>query len=156
MFAEDDEEMAFLPREPSTGFGFGSLSTSINNEPPLLEVEPLDSMNLEQLVENTADSKGSPVREEMHVTGSGSVAERMKSWRCKTKGSAKPHVKRKSVHSGSSFRFTLRKSSPAITEAKAESSSYLTISDDEEGNEYLRKEQKQSQHDKTEHENGKA
>ncbi|GKA15700.1 hypothetical protein Tco_0695447 [Tanacetum coccineum] len=54
MFAEDDEEMIFIPHEPSPGFGFGSPSPSINNEPPLLEAEPLASVNPEQLVENTA------------------------------------------------------------------------------------------------------
>nr|GEU30008.1 hypothetical protein [Tanacetum cinerariifolium] len=32
MFAEDDEEMTFLPREPSPGFEGGSPSTSINNQ----------------------------------------------------------------------------------------------------------------------------
>nr|GEV04444.1 hypothetical protein [Tanacetum cinerariifolium] len=40
MFAEDDEEMSFLPHELSPGFSVGSPSASINNEPPLLEVEP--------------------------------------------------------------------------------------------------------------------
>nr|GEX51535.1 hypothetical protein [Tanacetum cinerariifolium] len=94
MFAEDDEEMTFFPREPSHGFGFGSPSTSINNEPPLLEVEPLDSVNLKQLVENAADSRGSSIHKEICVTGSGSVAERMKIRKYRTKGSAKPPVKR--------------------------------------------------------------
>ncbi|GJW25230.1 hypothetical protein Tco_0039041 [Tanacetum coccineum] len=53
MFAEDDEEMIFIPHEPSPGFGFGSPSPSINNEPPLLEAEPLASVNLEQLLLRT-------------------------------------------------------------------------------------------------------
>ncbi|GJT39937.1 zinc knuckle CX2CX4HX4C containing protein [Tanacetum coccineum] len=66
---------------------------SINNEPPLLEVELLDSANLEQLVENTADSRGSLVCEEMPVIGSSSVVERMKSRKCRMKGSTKPLVK---------------------------------------------------------------
>ncbi|GJY41991.1 hypothetical protein Tco_0429261 [Tanacetum coccineum] len=93
MFAKDDEEMSFLPCERSLGFGGSSPSASINNEPPLIEVKPLDSANPDQLVENTADSGGSLVHEEMTVVGNGSVAERMKNWRCRTKGSVKPPTK---------------------------------------------------------------
>ncbi|GKC32847.1 hypothetical protein Tco_1040141, partial [Tanacetum coccineum] len=112
MFAEDDEEMTFLPHEPSLGFYCSSPYTSINNEPPLLEVEPLES--------------------------SGSVVERMKSQKCRTKGFAKPLVKRKLVYAGSSSRSTRQKSSPAPIEAKAESSAYLTIFDDEKARELLK------------------
>ncbi|GJT39356.1 hypothetical protein Tco_0939221 [Tanacetum coccineum] len=120
MFAKDDEEMTFLPHEPFSGFGCGSPSASINNEPPLLETEPLDSVNLKQLV-----------YEEMPIAGS--VAERMKSQRCMMKGSANPLVKQKLVHVGSSSRSTHQKSSPALTKAKAGSFAYLTSSEDEEG-----------------------
>ncbi|GJY84155.1 hypothetical protein Tco_0497531 [Tanacetum coccineum] len=81
MFAKDDGDLSFLPREPSSGFGTGS-SLLINNEPPLLEAEPLDSANSEQLVENTANSEGSPAREEMLLIGTGSVAWRMKDRKC--------------------------------------------------------------------------
>ncbi|GKB55602.1 hypothetical protein Tco_0911788 [Tanacetum coccineum] len=100
MFAEDDEEMSFLPRDPSTGFGVVSPSALINNEPPLLEVEPLDSANLEQLVKNTMNSGGSLAREEILVIGSGSVAEIMKNRKCRTKGYTKPLVKHKPVYVG--------------------------------------------------------
>ncbi|GJX92570.1 hypothetical protein Tco_0347156 [Tanacetum coccineum] len=93
MFAEDEEEMSFHPCEPSLGFGCGSPSASINNEPTLLKVEPLDSVNPDKL----------------------------------TKGSTKPLVKHKLVHAGSSSRSTRQKFYPA----KAESSAFLTISDDE-------------------------
>ncbi|GJZ16896.1 hypothetical protein Tco_0553019 [Tanacetum coccineum] len=55
-----------------------SPSTSINNKPPLLEAEPLDGANPEQLVENTANFGGSPACEGMRVIGTGSVAGRMK------------------------------------------------------------------------------
>ncbi|GKC02895.1 hypothetical protein Tco_0994505 [Tanacetum coccineum] len=92
MFAEDDEEMTFLPRVPTPAFGCGPPSAFINNEPPLLEAEPLDSVNSEQLVENTANSRGSAIREEMP---------------------------RKLVHDGSSSRSTRKKSSPAPMETKA-------------------------------------
>nr|GEZ06210.1 hypothetical protein [Tanacetum cinerariifolium] len=57
MFVEDDEEMSFLQHELSHSFGGGSPSASINDEPLLLEVEPLDSANQYQLVENTPDSR---------------------------------------------------------------------------------------------------
>ncbi|GKF52806.1 hypothetical protein Tco_0159716, partial [Tanacetum coccineum] len=56
MYAEDDEDLSFLLHEPSPVFGTGSPSALINNEPPLLEVKPLDSANPKQLVENTVDS----------------------------------------------------------------------------------------------------
>ncbi|GJZ61094.1 hypothetical protein Tco_0617231 [Tanacetum coccineum] len=94
MFAENDEEMSFLPH-----------------------------------------SGGSPIREEMPVIGSGSIAERMKNRKCKTKGSMKPYVKRKLVNVGSSSRSTRQKSSPA----KAEFSAFLTIfyDDGKDGNGYL-------------------
>ncbi|GJY27566.1 hypothetical protein Tco_0403333 [Tanacetum coccineum] len=91
MFAEDDEDMSFLLREPSPGFGTSSPSASINNEPPSLEIEPLDSANPEQLVKNTADSGGSLVREEMPIivqTGSSSRSTRQKTSPAKVESSA--------------------------------------------------------------------
>ncbi|GKB09923.1 hypothetical protein Tco_0843846 [Tanacetum coccineum] len=48
MYVEDDKDLSFLPCEPSLGF--------------------------KQLVENTADSRGSPAREGMLVIGASSVA----------------------------------------------------------------------------------
>nr|GEW56918.1 putative reverse transcriptase domain-containing protein [Tanacetum cinerariifolium] len=48
---------------------------------------------------------------------------------CRTKGLTKPPTKRKLVPTGSSSRFTRQRSSPA----KAESSPFLTISNDDEG-----------------------
>ncbi|GJT46835.1 putative ribonuclease H-like domain-containing protein [Tanacetum coccineum] len=59
MFAKNDEDLSFLPREPSLGFGTGSPPVSINNEPPLLEAEPMARANSEQMIENIADSGGS-------------------------------------------------------------------------------------------------
>ncbi|GJT19853.1 hypothetical protein Tco_0878559 [Tanacetum coccineum] len=106
MFAKNDEEMSFLPREPSPGFGARSPSALINNEPPFLEAKILDSANLDQLVENNVNSEGSPAREEMLAIGIGSVKRRMKDRKCMTKGSTKPPVKRKLVHAGSSSRST--------------------------------------------------
>nr|GEZ24988.1 hypothetical protein [Tanacetum cinerariifolium] len=118
MYAKYDEDLFFLPCEPSLGFGTSSTSASINNEPPLLEADPLDSANTKQLVKNTADSGGSPAHEEMLVIGTSSVVGRMKDRKCRTKGFTKPPVKHKLVHAGSSLRSTHQKSSPA----KADSS----------------------------------
>ncbi|GJR46710.1 hypothetical protein Tco_1314813 [Tanacetum coccineum] len=128
MYVEDDEDLSFLPYKPSFGFGTGSPSVLINNEPPLLEAEPVDGANPEQLVKNTTNSGGSPAHEGMLRIGTGSVAGRMKDRRSRIKGSTKPPVKRKLVQAGSSSRSTRERSSPA----KAESSLFLTISDDEE------------------------
>ncbi|GKF00139.1 hypothetical protein Tco_0023489, partial [Tanacetum coccineum] len=85
-------DMSILPREPPPCFGIGSPSILINNKPPLIEAKPLDTMNLEQLVEKNVDSGGSPTHEEMLEVGTGSIAERMKSRKCRTKGSTKPPV----------------------------------------------------------------
>ncbi|GJU20161.1 hypothetical protein Tco_1153503 [Tanacetum coccineum] len=55
---KDDEDLSFLPRESSLGFGIGSPLVSINNEPPRVEAEPMAGANSEQMVENIADSGG--------------------------------------------------------------------------------------------------
>ncbi|GJS17713.1 hypothetical protein Tco_0412185 [Tanacetum coccineum] len=34
IYTEDDDDLAFLPKEPSPGFGIGSPSASVNTEPP--------------------------------------------------------------------------------------------------------------------------
>nr|GEZ42153.1 hypothetical protein [Tanacetum cinerariifolium] len=90
MYAKYDEDLFFLPCEPSPRFGTSSTSASINNEPLLLEADPLDSANTKQLVKNTADSGGSPAHEEMLVIGTSSVVGRMKDRKCRTKGFTKP------------------------------------------------------------------
>nr|GEX52801.1 hypothetical protein [Tanacetum cinerariifolium] len=77
MYAQDDEDLSILLRYPSPSFGDGSPSTLINNEPSLLEAEPLDATNLKQLVENTVDSGGSPAHERMLVLGTSSISRRM-------------------------------------------------------------------------------
>ncbi|GJX23041.1 hypothetical protein Tco_0227486 [Tanacetum coccineum] len=55
MYAENDDDLYFLPNEPSTDFGTGSLSVSINTEPLVVEAVPID-----QLAKNMADSMHSP------------------------------------------------------------------------------------------------
>ncbi|GJV76591.1 hypothetical protein Tco_1508175 [Tanacetum coccineum] len=61
---ENDEDLSFLPRESSLGFGIGSPPVSINNEPPWVEADPMAEANSEQIVENIADSGGSPAPQE--------------------------------------------------------------------------------------------
>ncbi|GJY79789.1 hypothetical protein Tco_0485590 [Tanacetum coccineum] len=95
MYTEDDEDLSFLLREPSLGFRTCyTLYVLINNEPLLLEAEPLNATNPEQLFENTVDSRGSLVREGMLVIGTGSVVGRMKDRKVRLKGSTKPTMKR--------------------------------------------------------------
>ncbi|GJR09767.1 hypothetical protein Tco_0792419 [Tanacetum coccineum] len=129
MYTEDDEDLSFLLREPSLGFRTGSLSTLTNNEPLLLEAEPLNATNPEQLFENTVDSRGSLVREGMLVIGTGSVVGRMKDRKVRLKGSTKPTMKRNLVQAGSSSRYACQRSSLK----KVKSSLFLTIYDYEEG-----------------------
>ncbi|GJR08236.1 hypothetical protein Tco_0790888 [Tanacetum coccineum] len=52
MYAENDDDLYFLPKEPSADFGTGSLSVSINTKPPVVEAAPID-----QPAENTTDSE---------------------------------------------------------------------------------------------------
>ncbi|GJU27314.1 hypothetical protein Tco_1165935 [Tanacetum coccineum] len=127
MYAEDDEDLSFLTCKPSLGFGTGSPSISINNEHPSFKIKPLQTVDSEQLVNNTRDSEGSPTRGKAPTMRSGSVAERMKNRKCRTKGSTKPLVKRRLVQAGSSSRATHQKTSPSKVEF-----AFLTISYDEE------------------------
>nr|GEV59168.1 hypothetical protein [Tanacetum cinerariifolium] len=50
MYAETDEDISFLPNEPSLNFGIGSPSVSINMKPPVVEIKPAG-----QLVRNATD-----------------------------------------------------------------------------------------------------
>ncbi|GJV25400.1 hypothetical protein Tco_1378095 [Tanacetum coccineum] len=87
---KDDEDLSFLPKEPSLGFGTGSLSVSVNTE-PLKDNEEL----VIQPVEVAADSRES-LKPELFVVHSGSVAAWIKDRKCKTRGeSSRPLVKRK-------------------------------------------------------------
>ncbi|GJU26592.1 hypothetical protein Tco_1165213 [Tanacetum coccineum] len=40
MYTKTDEDLSFLPKEPSLEFGTGSTSVSINTEPPITVAEP--------------------------------------------------------------------------------------------------------------------
>nr|GEX50636.1 hypothetical protein [Tanacetum cinerariifolium] len=104
MFAEDHKDLSFLPKKPSSGFGTGSLSVSINTELPLMESEPSNEANTEPIMENVVDSGGSPVRQEKLVIHLGNVAVRIKDQKCKTRGSSNLSVKRMLLQGGSPVR----------------------------------------------------
>ncbi|GJZ74795.1 hypothetical protein Tco_0639260 [Tanacetum coccineum] len=72
MYANTNEDLSFLLKEPSLEVGTSSPLVSINMEPHIAIAE-----TTEQLVENTADSGGSP-RQEKLVIHTGSVAGRIK------------------------------------------------------------------------------
>ncbi|GJY48023.1 hypothetical protein Tco_0437979 [Tanacetum coccineum] len=97
MYAENDEDLSFLPKEPSLDFGTGSPSVSINTELPVVRAEPM-----EQLVENTADSGDSSVCLKKLVIHSDSVAARIKD-RFSTQSSSTNNL---SDHNSSSPRTT--------------------------------------------------
>ncbi|GKC00112.1 hypothetical protein Tco_0986248 [Tanacetum coccineum] len=80
IYTKDDEDLMFLPKEPSSGFGPGSTSVSVNTEPLKANKEP-DI----QPVEVTADSRGTP-KPELFVVHLGSVAARIKDSKYKTRG----------------------------------------------------------------------
>ncbi|GKG35454.1 hypothetical protein Tco_0440608, partial [Tanacetum coccineum] len=104
MYAENDDDMSFLSKEPSADFGTGSPSVSINTEPPVVEAVPTY-----EPVENTVNSEHSPYQEE-YVIHPGSVVARIRERKCRTRGgSLKPHVKRKMVQGASTSRSTRAK-----------------------------------------------
>ncbi|GJX28523.1 hypothetical protein Tco_0236602 [Tanacetum coccineum] len=123
IYTEDDEDLSFLPKEPSPGFGTGSPSVSVNTEPLKANEEPVI-----QPVEVTADSGESP-KPELFVVHPGSVAAQIKDRKCKTRGgSSRPPVKRKLAPESSTSRATHAKTSSSKDDAP-----FLTVSDDDEG-----------------------
>ncbi|GJZ67730.1 hypothetical protein Tco_0630970, partial [Tanacetum coccineum] len=123
MYAENDNDLSFLPKEPSADFADGSLSISINTYPLVVEAIPID-----QPPKNMVDSKHSSHREE-YVIHPRSVATRIRERKFRSRGgSLKPHVKRKVVYGV----YTLR-STRAMVVASKDDSTFLTISDDDEG-----------------------
>ncbi|GJY67996.1 putative RNA-directed DNA polymerase [Tanacetum coccineum] len=87
VYAADEEDLSFLPKEPSPAFGTGSPSVSVNIEPLMTDKEPVL-----QPTEATTDSGGS-LKRELFVVHPRSVADRRK---CKTRGgSSRPLVKRR-------------------------------------------------------------
>nr|GFA56896.1 hypothetical protein [Tanacetum cinerariifolium] len=123
IYTEDDDDLDFLPKEPSPGFGIGLPSASVNTKPAKV-VEELEV----QPVEVTADSGESP-KAVVFVVHPGSVAARVKERKCKTRGcSLRPHIQRK-LASGPSSSRAMR----AKTFASQDDASFLSISDNDEG-----------------------
>nr|GEU31948.1 probable xyloglucan endotransglucosylase/hydrolase protein 30 [Tanacetum cinerariifolium] len=123
IYTKDDDDLDFLPKEPSLGFGIGSPSTSVNTEPPKDVEEPEV-----QPVKVTADSEESP-KAGVFVVHLGSVATRIKERKCKTRGgSLRPLVKRK-LASGPLSSRAMR----AKTFAFKDVASFLSISNNDEG-----------------------
>ncbi|GJX11785.1 hypothetical protein Tco_0201644 [Tanacetum coccineum] len=73
IYAENEEDLSFLPKEPSPGLGTGLPSMSVNTKPPSVDVEPLL-----KLFEDTTDFGGSP-KPEVFVVHPGSVVSLMSS-----------------------------------------------------------------------------
>ncbi|GJZ27989.1 hypothetical protein Tco_0572636 [Tanacetum coccineum] len=123
IYTEDDKDLSFLPKEPSSGFGTGSSSVSINTEPLKANEEPVI-----QSVEVTKNYGESP-QPELFVVHPRSVVTWIKDWKCKTRGgSSSPLVKRKLAHGSSTSRATHAKTSSSKDDAP-----FLTVSDDDEG-----------------------
>ncbi|GJX38976.1 hypothetical protein Tco_0252279 [Tanacetum coccineum] len=123
MYAETDDDLTFLPKEPSLEFRTESPSVSINMEPPIAKAVPTG-----QLVENTADSGDSPHSEQL-VIHPGSVAARIRERKCRNqRGFFEASCQAKLVQGASSSRSTRAKAA-----ASRDDSPFLTISDDDEG-----------------------
>ncbi|GKE67845.1 hypothetical protein Tco_1522006, partial [Tanacetum coccineum] len=88
IYTNDDEDLAFLPKEPSPSFCIGSSSISVNTEPLKANEEP-DIQPIE-----------------------------IKDRKCKTRGgSSRPHVKRKLASGSSTSRATRAKTSSSKDDA---------------------------------------
>ncbi|GKC56766.1 hypothetical protein Tco_1084364, partial [Tanacetum coccineum] len=121
MYSETNEDLSFLPKEPSPNLGTGSPSISINTKPLIGNAEPVV-----QLVENMADS-GDSSRQGEFVIHHGSVSARIKDMTCKTRGgSSRPHVKHKLAQGSLSSRDTHAK-----TISSKDASLLLTIFDND-------------------------
>ncbi|GKE17784.1 hypothetical protein Tco_1425361, partial [Tanacetum coccineum] len=91
IYTKDDEDLAFLPKDPSSDFGVGSPSISVNTEPLKANEEPEI-----QPVEVIADFGRSP-KPELFVVHPGTVAARIKDRKCKTKGGSQGPLLRGSL-----------------------------------------------------------
>ncbi|GJX36103.1 hypothetical protein Tco_0247660 [Tanacetum coccineum] len=123
IYTEDDEELSFLPKEPSSGFDTGSSYVLVNTEPLKANKEPML-----QPVEVTVDSRESP-KPELFVVHPGSVAARIKDKKCKTKGGSSRHLVKRNISHGSSTSCATH----AKTSSSKDDAPFLTVSDDDEG-----------------------
>nr|GEY79933.1 hypothetical protein [Tanacetum cinerariifolium] len=123
VYSKDEEDLSFLPMDPSPGFGIGSPSTSVNIEPFRGDEEPVL-----QPVEVTTDS-GRSHKPELFVVHPRSVATQIKDRKCKTRvGSSRPPVKRKLASRSSNSCATRAKTSTLKDDVL-----FLTVSNDDEG-----------------------
>ncbi|GKA44700.1 hypothetical protein Tco_0737496 [Tanacetum coccineum] len=123
IYAKNEEDLSFLPKEPSLGFGTGPPSVLVNTEPPNVDAEP--TLNLAKV---TTDFGGSP-KPEVFVVHPRSVANLIKDMRYKTSGgSSRPPLKIKLTPGSLSSRATRAK-----TSSLKDDPPFLTVSDDDEG-----------------------
>nr|GEY41242.1 hypothetical protein [Tanacetum cinerariifolium] len=121
IYTEDDEDLSFLPKEPSSGFDTSSTSVSVNTE-PLKAIEEFMIQPAEVTIDSREISK-----HELFVVHPGSVAARIKDRKCKTReGSSRPSVKRKLASGSSTSRVDK-------TTFLKDDVPYLTVSNDDEG-----------------------
>ncbi|GJU04199.1 hypothetical protein Tco_1114537 [Tanacetum coccineum] len=122
IYTEDDDDLAFLPKELSPRFGTGSPSASVNTKLPKDVEEP--KVQPAQII---ADSGESP-KAGVFIVHPRSVASRIKERNCKMRGgSSRPLVKRKLASGSSSSRVVHAK-----TSASKDDALILSISDDDE------------------------
>ncbi|GJS51893.1 hypothetical protein Tco_0625255 [Tanacetum coccineum] len=120
VYAEDEEYLSFLPKEPSPGFGTYFPFASVNIEPLRSNEEPVL-----QPAEVIADSGGSP-KPELFVLHPGSVAARIKDRKCKIKGgSSRTPMERKLAYGSLNSR--------AKTSTSKDDVPFLIVSDYDEG-----------------------
>nr|GEU54980.1 hypothetical protein [Tanacetum cinerariifolium] len=93
MYAKDDDDLSFLPNDPSTDFGTSSPFVSINNKAPLVIAKPVDGANSKKLIENIADSGGSLAHQKNLVRHVSSVAGKIKDRKYRKREYSKPPVK---------------------------------------------------------------
>nr|GEW81820.1 hypothetical protein [Tanacetum cinerariifolium] len=86
LYSETDKDPTFLPKDPSPEFGTISPSMSINTELPLVDAEQASEAKTVQIIENVGDLGGSPMHQKKLVIHPGSVAERIKDRKFKTRG----------------------------------------------------------------------
>nr|GEY83153.1 hypothetical protein [Tanacetum cinerariifolium] len=123
IYTEDDDDLAFLPNEPSPGFGIGFPSALVNTEPPK-DIEEHEVQPVEVTVDSRESSKAG-----VFVVHPGSVAACIKKRKCKTReGSSRPPVKRKLAFGSLSSRVVRAKSFASNDDAL-----FLSISDDDDG-----------------------
>ncbi|GJT98305.1 hypothetical protein Tco_1093823 [Tanacetum coccineum] len=106
-FMENEEDLSFLPKEPSPGFGTGSPSILVNMESLSVDVEPIL-----KLVEDTADSGDSPKPETIERGPSGLYEEKACTW---------------GLRSSLLLSYSLKASS------SKDDTPFLAVSDDDEG-----------------------